>query len=830
MSKRAGADLRQFGYDQLGAGQPVISAQIGAVQDDYILGTGDQLDVTLRGQENSEYTVVVDRDGRITLPKLAPIAAAGRRLGDFRRDFIAAVHRAYISTEGYITVMQVRQINVLVVGDVNNPGQQTLTGLSTILDALNLAGGITKSGSLRNITVVRGDRSFRVDLYSILRTHQATPDLTIAQGDRIIVPAIGATVAVTGQVRRPGIYELTPGSRAISEGELMRLGDGPELRGVYREAILTIRPDGKEELNDASKSSGTPVREGEILFIDKAVNVSLGTVALEGPVRLPGHYPRDRAKTLHDLLPSVAAFAPTPYMLMGVIVRTDPKTEQRGLIPFSPAHVIEGRENIDLISNDVVHVFTVPEMRQFAAASAQPELNGRNSQNANGTAGQGNSAQGSAAFNQLGGTNSNTGSIPLQGPSGGPATPFSAPNSPGGAPPVQAPNISSTTADQGTMSSPQAIGGVGDTSSGAATLSALTGDDAGFFGHVLSDYEVSLGGAVRVPGPYLVSPGTSLAEVLAAAGGLDSDADASGFEVTSTTIDNAAGLSTTHREVIHIPPSQYNSVVLQLHDAIFFHSVYTNRAKGEITIAGEVRYPGTYTFLRGERVSQVLVRAGGLTDIAYPNGTVYLRQSLAEAEKIGNQRTAQDLQLQIMSGLTRGTGSATKIQAVDPAAFVALQTIVDQVKNAPTLGRMTIVADPSVLAANPERDPMLEPGDSIYIPQRPNTVAVIGDVMQSGNFEFRADETVEDYIDHAGGYGQGALESMTYVVYPNGTARRVERSWLHFNSAAIPPGSVIFVPRDLFPIDWLGLTTTIATLIQGFAITAASLAVISHSN
>ncbi len=99
MSSRAGVKLRQFGYDQFGVGRPVSIPQMGAVQDDYVLGPGDEIDVSLRGQQNAEYQVTVGRDGRLILPLLNPVSAAGRPFGEFRRDLLSAISRAYLSTK-----------------------------------------------------------------------------------------------------------------------------------------------------------------------------------------------------------------------------------------------------------------------------------------------------------------------------------------------------------------------------------------------------------------------------------------------------------------------------------------------------------------------------------------------------------------------------------------------------------------------------------------------------------------------------------------------------------------------------------------------------------
>ena len=98
MSFRAGVALLQFGYDQLGVARDVTVPEMGAVADDYIMGPGDEVVVSTRGQENSDVRVNVDRNGRVVLPRLAPIPAAGRNFGSFRLDLDAAVRRAYVAS------------------------------------------------------------------------------------------------------------------------------------------------------------------------------------------------------------------------------------------------------------------------------------------------------------------------------------------------------------------------------------------------------------------------------------------------------------------------------------------------------------------------------------------------------------------------------------------------------------------------------------------------------------------------------------------------------------------------------------------------------------
>jgi hypothetical protein len=159
-----------------------------------------------------------------------------------------------------------------------------------------------------------------------------------------------------------------------------------------------------------------------------------------------------------------------------------------------------------------------------------------------------------------------------------------------------------------------------------------------------------------------------------------------------------------------------------------------------------------------------------------------------------------------------------------------MQAFVTELRNTPAMGRISVIADPALLASHPSRDPMLEPGDVIYIPQRPSNVTVLGQVMQPGSFLFNSKTSAEDYIAMAGGYGQFADESLTFVVLPDGTARQISPSWLNFDDPNIPPGSTIVVPRDMAPIDLRQTILDITGILSQLAISAASLSVINNHN
>ncbi len=888
-SQRAGAYLSQFGYDVLGNGGSVSALQIGAVQDQYILGQGDQVVVTLRGQENATYNVFVDRDGNVTLPRLRPISASGRHFGDFRNDLDAAIHQGYIQTQDYITIGQVRQISVNVTGEVFGPGVYALSGLSTVLDAIQLAGGVNKSGSLRDIIVVRDGHALHFDLYRFLSPGGKTPDTTLRQGDRIVVPGIGTTIAVSGEVRRPGIYELDPGVSSATARWLIGIANGYTIRGAYRLTILRTRADGKLEYVDASSNEGVALRDGDVMLVNRAVNYTIGDITLEGNVRLPGQYALNKVRTLRGLLPSSEAFMPLTYTPFGFIVRLDKATLQRKIIPFSITQLLARTYNIDLESEDIVHVLTLNAMRQLVAISSAPQ-NAEGVRVAGGLAAQtfcqeqesairdlprperagsatalklphcpatpqtaGGYSAGSmprSNFEQLLASNA-LGQTPASGLIGGATRPFETNSNDQGLPNNSVPqaagagavapgtnsasdNGAGAIAESGAVQSSEAgPGSAFGAAAGTSSVEGLTSDETAALGLVVGDYRVTLEGDVRAPGVYLAAPGATLGELVDAANGLAPDADLDVVEITSVTIDNVGGHSTATRKVYSLTPEKLASVPLQRLDVVQIPHVPSNQEEGDVIVDGEILFPGTYHILKGEKLSSLLARAGGLTQLAYPAGAVFQRPSVARVQQTAFDHEADDLQKQLMGAVAQG-GSALasasgQALGLSPEAAGFLEDVIQQLRTKTADGRISIIADPVALTADPQADVELQPGDRLFIPKRPSEVMVTGEVLSPGNYRYATKLNVADYIALSGGYDQYADDDHVFVVNPDGTARSVSDDILNFSPVGLAPGSVIVVPRDLKPLDLGALTVTVAKVFSDFALSAASIAVLSRN-
>ncbi|MFL6690113.1 MAG: SLBB domain-containing protein [Alphaproteobacteria bacterium] len=857
-SQRAGRTLTQFGYDTFGVGASVPVTQVGALQDSYVLGVGDQLNVVLRGHANVAYTASVDREGRIILPDLPPINAAGRSFGEVRTEISQRIAKAQIGTQAFVSIGTVRQVAVLVTGEVAAPGLRTLTGLNTPVDAILLSGGIKKTGSLRNVILIRGHRRIRLDLYSLIGAGSYASVGALTEGDRIIVPAIGQTVAIAGLVKSPGIFELAPGATAITQQSLINLAGGSELAGAKRLSKLELLPDGRTQM--ISVGSGGVVRSGEVLFVDFERSASNGLITLSGEVAVPGTRALGSTPTMSRLIRDADDLTPQSYTLFGVVIRRELKSNFQSIIPFSIERTFAGKEDLKLADNDIVYVFNRSEIATLAAA-ANAALGGTSSASQNPIATFHASTSAAASGSQPSSSSGSTGAPTANngGQGGATTSGAGAGTTPGTVPPGastptaslatalqagNAPPLPSTTPTASLPSTGAAVTGVaqaqateGATGGSAATVatakSAATQVSLDQIAANLGvptlelvnssrDYIVTINGEVRNPGSYLAVADTSLASLIAAAGGVQREADLSAVEITSTVIDTSTGTSRTVRNTLRVTGQDFASISLKPFDSIRLRPVFSDRNGETITIVGQVRYPGTFDVTRGERLSSVLARAGGLTDEAYPFGTVFTRQSAAIQESDGNQRTARLLQDNI------ATVASLPATIINSSGLSYVEQLVQELRTMPALGRISVTADPVILATRPELDVLLESGDTIYIPKRPSTVTVTGAVLSNGAFSYKPGLTVRDYIRYAGGESSSADDSLVFVVLPDGTSRPEGDSWWSFgNGHDIPPGSMVVVPRDPQPFNWMEFAINISDIVSKLATTAAALAVIN---
>lgn len=733
-STRAHQRLTQFGYDMFSANAAQRNV-VAAASDDYVLGIGDTLTVTYRGARNDKQNYTVNREGQVLIEGLAPLMAAGRSYKAVTDEMQAQVHANVLNTDAFVSLEKVRQIAVQVLGEVKKPGRTDLNSFSTVMDALNAAGGIRKTGTLRQITLSRGDGWARkIDLYHLLLSGSKDMDMPLQDGDKILIPPIGPTIAVSGDIKRAGIYELPEGNQRLTMQQTLYLAGETGQPAGLKIQTSRIEPNGRENTLAASSEGG--IADGDIVIAQRFDSGTRGAVELSGDVRSPGQYAVNSNPTLRALLGDGGVANQDAYPLMGVIERYNRKTLSKELIPFAPNAVANGEQNQTLSDGDKVKLLTGDDMKVLVK-------------------------------------------LPVNN-------------------------------DAGKRS---AFGLVAPDSEDETNVSPLQ--------QLANQQKISLRGAVNNPGGYPVASDTTLEKLIAAGGGLRSDADKSSVEIVKA----SKGLGhdwEAKRDIVDLSLTDPGSVKVPAGSSVRINQNLQVVNTHGVTIAGEVRRPGTYDLMRGEKLTSLIERAGGYTDEAYPQGTLFTRESARRREADLFRKTADELDV----ALSRTLSTAEK-----PPSDTKVNTaraMVNELRNSEAVGRITVEADPSVLAVRPDLDPLLEGGDKVYVPKRTINVHVAGEVFSPSSLKFASDKDAGQYIEEAGGVTRLADDSKSFVVLPDGSARPLYvSSWNHEN-VQIPPGSTIIVPRDPDPVSFLQLTNSLGSIFSQLAVSSAALASINR--
>jgi len=777
-----GPPLRQFGYETFRHGPPAPQG-FGALPEDYVLGPDDELIVAFRGRARQTLTLRVGRDGNLLLPDLAPIPAAGRSLKDLRAHLEGLATRDLGGSEVFVSIGQVRQLSVFVAGEVMRPGFQPLNALSTVLDALSAAGGVRKTGSLRAIRV-EGPRGRRVvDLYAVIADAPGEPDLSLREGERIVVPPVGGTVAIAGDVARPGIYELPARAPGAPVAEMLALAGGTIRPGGNR--LLVQQNDGAGRRAFAELAPNSTLRRGDALVVQPGADVVANQVRLAGHVAIPVLRAAGggrQSQTLRGLISDRRLLRSDPYVRLGVVWRADARTGSRRFLPFDLGRVLEGRANMALQEGDEVIVFARSDIAFLASPAALRALRGE-------------------------------------------APPPPAPNA------IPAPDCPALTAlALASRASPQRFAhakGAGFPEIGAAPCPQVFLDYPDLPAFLL-DQAVVLTGEVRAPGLLPIADDTGLDLAIAAAGGLSDAADLRVVEFAREPAD-ASGSIPLQRTRLDLTSRNFGAIRLSPRDTIRIPRGFGDRENGPVILVGEFLRPGTYDIRRGERLSEVIARAGGLTPQAYPYGAVFTRESVRQRQQEGFQRTARELETSLIQVAAGQAVAGTRGASVDlGSAITAGRELANSLREARAAGRMVVEANPVILAARPELDVLLEPGDVIAMPKRPNEVTVVGSVLNPGSLQFRSGWRAADYVRASGGPQRFADPSRAFIVLPNGQSTAAGLSAWQQGGPPVPPGSLVVVPQDPSPYETWGFVRDLTQVLGQISVSAAALAVIAR--
>ena len=344
---------------------------------------------------------------------------------------------------------------------------------------------------------------------------------------------------------------------------------------------------------------------------------------------------------------------------------------------------------------------------------------------------------------------------------------------------------------------------------------------------------VQIGGEVQKPGEYPFGENLRVRDLVLAAGGLRDGAHLGEAEIVRTEVPQGGDEAETRTIRFSLERAmagdQVHNLLLQPYDKVLVRRIPEWRDTWKVTLSGEVRFPGTYYVAKGERLSSVLRRAGGYTPDAYLRGAVFTRESARQRQ----QRRLDELRDKLQQAILRASSQEVMgaLSPEDVAAqqqyLAAQQQLLRKIGSVKATGRVVIRLLPLDELQGSTWDLALEDGDNLTIPQRPQTVSVVGAVYNPTSLLWEPElPTVEHYLEKTGGPTPEAQEDEIYVVRADGTVVSTRslssgRWWARdIRKLELNPGDTVLVPEKVIRVSYMKEVKDITQILYQIAVTA----------
>jgi polysaccharide export outer membrane protein len=749
---------------------------------DYVVGPGDGLSIDLWGGTTQRIYRIVDREGRVSLPEVGPLLVSGKSLADVQQSLQQLLRTEFRKVSADVSLARLRTIRVYEVGDVTNPGAYDVSSLSTPLNALFVGGGPTQRGSLRIVKHYRGDRLVEeVDLYDLL-LHGVKSDLKrLENGDTVLVPPIGPQVTVDGMVRRPAIYELKSEKNLASVLELaggllpaatLRHIEVQRLVAHEKQTMLSVDlPEIDSGAEITKKLTAFGIQDGDRIRVFPIAPYNQDAVYLEGHVVRPGRYSYRASMKVTDVIGSYKDLLPEPANQYAEIIRLNAPDFHPTVESFDLAVALANPEQAPALhAMDTVRVFSRFDFENPPTVSVWGDVRGP-------------------------GTYRTSGQIHLS----------------------DAVHLAGGLAPDAKIDDAQVFRYLPDGKTKIFSVSlnlALEGDPSAnillqprdrLLIHRSTDSiepaSVYVQGEVGKPGRYPLTTNMTISDLIRVGGGLKPSANAQTADLTHFEWSNPEKLSGEHQSIAiaaaligeasaNLPLS--NGDVLTIRQLPGW-----NDLGASISVKGEVKNPGTYGIRPGERLSSVLLRAGGFQTDGYVYGAILQRQQVRELEakeKVQMVLRVKDLQNNLV--LLPDTDPRQK-QAKE-MALQQYQSTITQLSSTAPLGRVAIRISPDINRwKNTPADVEVRAGDTLIVPKKPGFVMVSGQVFNPTAVTYRPGKSAKWYLSQGGGPTKLADRRSIFVIRADGSVIGAKESLWSGNSlnAVLQPGDTVVVPE-----------------------------------
>jgi protein involved in polysaccharide export with SLBB domain len=779
----------------------------------YVVGPGDSLSIDLWGGVSQRLPRTVDREGRVALPEVGPVLISGRTLGEAQEIVQRALRTQFRDVSADVSLLRLRSVRVYVVGDVNSPGAYDVSSLSTPLNALFVAGGVTSQGSLRRLQHYRGKQLIEeVDAYDLL-LHGIRGDLQrLENGDSLMIPPLGPVVTVDGMVRRPAIYELRNEKTLLDVVDLsggilpaaaLRHIEVQRLEAHEKRTMLSLDiSDSTDPDAVRAQMSGFEVHDGDEIHIFPIAPYNSTSIYLQGHVLRPGRYSYKPDMRLTDLVTSYADLLPEPSTRYAEIIRLRAPDYQPVVETFDLAAALAHPETAPKLEPlDTVRIFGRFDFEPDPEVLVTGEVRAPGRYRASGQ------QHLRDVIYQAGGVTPN---VWLDA-----AQLFR--QQPDGTTRVFSINLR-------------------DALEGDPLNNVLVQPRDRILVHrqpeQVSPASVYVRGDVARPGRYPLAANMRVSDLVQSAGGLLRSANPDGGDLTHYAISNSSGerVEAGHQNLsLAAALGGKDNENFALHDG----DVLTvpqqsgwNDIGATVTLRGEVRKPGVYGIRPGERLSSLLKRAGGLLPTAYPRAAVFERNEVRELQQKSREDLIQRLEQESTVVKTSASTTGTEEAALQQAATQQRERVLDALRKAPVSGRLVIHlrSDRKNFAGTTD-DIELRAGDSLTIPKQPGAVLVIGQVYNANALTYTPGRNAGWYLSRAGGATSLGNKAAIFIIRSDGSVTSGKQNGFWSGSvlsSTLAPGDTIVVPeKPVLGSSTLKNVLSIAQIASSAALVAA---------
>ena len=704
----SGFYIQQVGYDVFNSS--AITGGTGKYDNSYKLSIGEKVTIYFYGASldvmaisgsnvvNAVTKGEVDSKGCIYVQGVGLVNAENRTVQEVENSINAMASRKYKDLKAKVSVASSQDFSVFVYGNVNKPGKVSIGNNSSIMDALSAAGGVKKTGTLRNIKYTSNKKTQTVDLYKAIFQGNDS-NIILRPNDKIFVDKIGKVVAFKNGVNVPGIYEVK-GEENLQQIATQYAGG---LSPLAQSTTITLtRLDSSSNQRSAvdvawKMAKSTVVQNGDTVEFRKLFNSAENTVTIQGNIKHPATYAYKKGMRLSDILKSEDELLEETFINQAVIRRISGLDNQIETIPVFLKEFFAGMNDPYLQPRDIVTIYKS--------------------------------------------TNSSFVDV------------------------------------YGCINKPKHM-----TYHPGMVLNDVI-MDVKFLQSAVTENDKE----VPVAQKTAVQDGNKPLETKTNNSNTLISAENVAVEIT----DKNGETNLYYLYDIMINSEKIKSITINPEDKIFFRTLRDNEVLKVVKISGYVNNPGTYRFVEGKTLKDIIETAGGLSPNADLRGIVYKRASLrAKQMSLASKNNKNDIRL--LKGRLAGgykESAADKqvklemIENIEEIGQASLQDYNGQIALSITSNDLDKLSD--------EDNLVVQDGDDIHIPRMSTYVSVIGEVYNEQSFVYKKGAKAKYYIKKVGGYTPNANKFRAYKVGVNGKAVK-----LHTRTA-IEAGDTIVVPRKI---------------------------------